>query len=153
MDVKPVQRMQDSNKQRRSEIKESLSLGSFGSSAGPIHDWYMHGYFQFDFNFKSILQSQLRARHVPVGVLRVAGLLVREPQERPSQKPNTGTLLALQRLNIAKCMRWWEIVEHASLNCFTWGKFDRQVVGWQEVFGGGEEAWTINSLKKCAESA
>ena len=65
---------------------------------------------------------------VLVGVLRVARLLVRDSRERPSQKPNTGTLLALQRVNIAKCMRW-EIVEHASLNCFTWGKFDRQVVG------------------------
>ena len=145
--------MHDSNKQRRSEIKEILGLRSFGSSAGPICDWYSRGYFQFNFNSKFILQSQLRARDVPVGVLRVARLLVRDSREWLSQKPNTGTLLALQRVNIAKCMRWLEIVEHASLNCFTWGKFDRQVVGWQEVFGAGEEAWTINSLKKCAESA
>ena len=86
----------------------------------------MRGYFHFNFNSKFI--CQLRARDVPVGVLRVARLLVRDSRERPSQKPNTGTLLALQRVNIAKFLRW-KIVEHASLNCFTWGKFDRQVVG------------------------
>ena len=81
--------MQDSNKQRRSKIKEILGLRSFGSSAGPICDWYSRGYFQFNFNSKFILQSQLRARDVPVGVLRVARLLVREPQERDRHKNQT----------------------------------------------------------------
>ena len=106
MDVKPVQRMQVGSKPNKSYVEEVLGLGSFRSSAGPIHDWYSRGYFQFNFNSKFILQSQLQARDVPVGVLRVARLLVRDSRERPSQKPNTGTLLALQRVNIAKCMRW-----------------------------------------------